>query len=85
MTEGQEEETPQTLSLFEGEFAVNKHIEKITAIKKKNFAARNERIRSRFNELHNDRRIRYDDVMNTLALEFCLAQSTILKALKQKD
>jgi len=52
------------------------------ATRKRNHEARTERIRSRFNELHNDRRIRYDDVLESLSREFCLAQSTILSALK---
>jgi hypothetical protein len=85
MTEGQSTAHPETLSLFSGEFAVNDRVAKVTAIKKKNFSARNKRIQIRFNELHNDKRIRYDDVMETLALEFCLAKSTILKALKSKE
>lgn len=60
-------------------------VAKIMFTRANNFKARNQRIRTRFNELHNDKRIRYDDVMDTLAMEFCLAQTTILKALKSED
>ncbi len=60
-------------------------VAKIMFTRGNNFKARNQRIRTRFNELHNDKRIRYDDVMTTLAMEFCLAQTTIMKALKSED
>jgi hypothetical protein len=77
-------EQPQNKNLF-GEVVAISRSGKIAETRKKNSSARNERIRLRFNELFNDRRIRYDDVMNTLALEFCLAQSTIMKMLKKRD
>ena len=72
-----------TKNLF-GETVPISRESKIADTRKKNSSARNERIRERFNELHHDRRIRYDDVMETLSKEFCLAQSTIMKALKDK-
>ena len=78
-------ETPQTLSLFQGEFAATTRFDRIAETRKKNSSERNRRIAIRFNELHNDKRIRYDDVLETLSKEFMLEQSTILKILKKKD
>ena len=47
-----------------------------------NRVARDERIKSRFNELHNGKqRLRIDDVLNKLAEEFSLAAGTIQQIL----
>lgn len=75
---------PVNKNLF-GEIIAVSSIERQKETRNKNFKARNERIRTRFNELHNDKRIRYDDVMTTLSLEFCLAEKTILRALKGRN
>lgn len=45
---------------------------------------RNERIRQRVNELHEIRRMRIDDVFDTVAEELCISVHTIKKALKGK-
>lgn len=60
-------------------------ISKMVDTRQKNYRARTQRIRDRFNQLHEGQRIRYDDVMHILSIEFCLAQRTIMSALKERD
>lgn len=56
--------------------------DKIRESRQANTAARNQRINDRFNHLYNVERKRYDDVMNALSEEFCLALATIERVLK---
>lgn len=57
-------------------------IQKIIKTRTGNTLARNERIRTRFNELYNTERKRLDDVIEILATEFCIAKRTVESALK---
>ena len=75
--------TRRQLAFFPGEMKESlSRIEKSVLIRKKNKAARNERIRTRFNELYNVERKRIDDAIDTLCEEFSLAKSTIESALR---
>jgi len=57
-------------------------LDKWRASRKTNIAARNERLRQRFNYLYNTERKRIDDVIDTLCQEFCLEKITIERLLK---
>lgn len=45
--------------------------------RKKNTAERNNKIKARFSELYEKKRMRLDDVISQLAEEFCLSPLTI--------
>jgi hypothetical protein len=62
--------------------ALDERIRKALTTRKRNFEARNERIRMRFNALYNQERKRIDDVIVILTEEFCLSKSTIESVLK---
>jgi len=55
---------------------------RVNTIKAANLERRNETIKSRFDVLYNEERLRYDDVIKKLAEEFSLANSTIESVLK---
>lgn len=75
---------PQLTCFNLDEFSVKvpDKIQKIIKTRTDNTAARNERIRQRFNELYNKDRKRLDDVIELLATEFCIAKRTVESALK---
>ncbi len=49
---------------------------------KNNTRVRNNRIQNRFNQLYNENRMRYDDVINTLCEEFFLSKRRIETVMK---
>lgn len=61
---------------------LEERIYKAAATRRRNTDAQNMRIRARFNQLYNQQRLRIDDVIKTIAEEFCLSVATVEKKLK---
>jgi hypothetical protein len=53
----------------------------IKHIRTRNALARHQRVRERFQELYNIKRIRYDDVIERLCAEFFYQESTVKRIL----
>lgn len=52
-------------------------------VRKSNRAKRDERLKERYNELYNAKRLRYDDCIAKLAEEFILSPNTVAKILQK--
>lgn len=58
---------------------------KAASTRRANTLHRNKMIVQEFDELYQKQRVRFDDVLNKLALRFGLTENTIRKILKMKD
>lgn len=54
-----------------------KQVRPSDVIRKRNTQRRHEKVRERCNELYNEKRIRWDDVIETLSEEFGISPATI--------
>ncbi|GAB5524879.1 MAG: hypothetical protein Roseis2KO_27510 [Roseivirga sp.] len=62
-----------------------KQIRQSDIVRKRNTQKRYEKVRERCNELYNEQRIRWDDVIETLSEEFGISPATIERKILKSD
>ncbi|GEM_PF-3844033 len=62
-----------------------KQVRQSDIVRKRNTQKRYEKVRERCNELYNEQRIRWDDVIETLSEEFGISPATIERKILKSD